>query len=274
VSAPTPTPSNEAPQAPATPAAPTAPAGLTAEQVAAIVQSTVRAEVERAQSASAEQAKQIVASQQQQRPADPSAEEAAKTAKVRAFAADPDTFLDNELSSRIDKRLEERVAPGLAPIVFQTRDNLVANQAAKVDAQFGPGFFDKNIRPQLFADGKGAIDRHPPMTQSNANFVEAAIQGVLGAELAKNPEALVSAYNDRKTAERAAQEAPTTWQPGSFNPTDPTSRIHPDIQAGLGRMRELGVEFTEADFRMSKSAGKTLEGWLAASEASKRKGNQ
>jgi hypothetical protein len=25
---------------------------------------------------------------------------------------------------------------------------------------------------------------------------------------------------------------------------------------------------------MSKSAGKTLEGWLAASEASKRKGNQ
>jgi hypothetical protein len=271
---PTPTPTPATPETPATPATPAAPAPLTAQQVQEIVAQTFRAEVNRTRAENA----QIAAQQQQNQPTPTPKEaevEAARTQKVRSFAADPDKFLDDEMNSRFDKKLEERVAPILGPVVYQTRDALLAGEQAKVDAQYGAGFYEKNIAPRLFTEDKqGAVDKLVPMHQSNAKVIAATVQGILGEFAAANPEALVTAFTARKTAEREAQAPPTSWAPGSFNPADPTSRLHPDVQEGLTRLQQTGAGFTEADYREAKTNGKSLDGWLAAAEAKKAQQRQ
>lgn len=194
--------------------------------------------------------------------------DAVATAKVRGFAEDPDTFLDTEVTSRTQKILDERVAPGMVTMLENQRESHLEAERQRIDGIAGPGFFDKEILPMLFEDPLakkgGALGTNHLYGQANKTVVRAVVDGIFGHKVATNPDNFTEAVSKRQAAERQAQEAPAYWGPGGPPPMDPNGRLPRHIREAITQANEAGAEITEEDYRLSKSAGKTLDGWMAA----------
>jgi hypothetical protein len=201
--------------------------------------------------------------------ATPTDKDARATEQVRALATDPDAFLDREVEARTQKFFETKAAPGMITVLTNQRDQHVDVERSRIDGIAGPGYFDAEILPVLFGeDGKsGALGSEHPYKQANKLAVRAAVDGIFGYKTASDPDKLVDAVTKRKSAERAAQEAPTYWGPGATPPVDPNGRIPVHIRDAINRAAELGEDFTEADFKVANAGGGTLDGWIAAQKA-------
>jgi hypothetical protein len=249
---------------PATPAA-AAPAAqsLTAAEIATIVRSEIATARAQAQQEATAAARAAAAKDEP----DPSEKDAKATAKVRAFAEDPDAFMDAELGSRVDKRLEERLSPGLQPMVEQQRDLLLEREQTAIDSKFGTGFFDAKVKPLLFTDeGKGALQVLHPFQQANKERVHLTVQAILGMLMSEDPDELMDQRRKVQEVERKAQEPPFSWGSGAPPPSDPNGKLPQPIREAIARGQEKGSELTEDSYRFASRAGKSLDGWLAETE--------
>lgn len=239
---------------------------LSPDDLTRVVQQVVRSEIKTAQDRAFEEARRMQP-QPPATPPKPDEKEERATAKVRAFAEDPDSFLDTELGARVDKRLEERLSPGLQPMVEQQRDTLIEREARSVDEKFGTGYFDAKVKPLLFTeDKKGALDVLHPFQQANRERVHLTVQAILGMLMSEDPDAVLEAREKHKAAERRAQEPPFSWGAGAPPVGDPNAKLPQPLREAIARGLEHGSNMTEDDYRMAARAGKSLEGWVAETE--------
>jgi len=207
----------------------------------------------------------------------PSEVNAEADAVIQQFTEDPGGTIDSRAAAAAEKVILEKMGPGMTRDLQNRRELFLDRETSRVDGRFGDGFFEENIRPLLVTNDPNAPGRLENLNvwlQADPEAIRGVIDGVVGQQFMGDTTHgdLMDRVTKARTSRENAQPAPNLMGPGiAATPAQlQEGRLSPDHKAQVERIQESGfTDFSEDTIRTMKGAGKTLSGYLAATQGAK-----
>lgn len=159
----------------------------------------------------------------------------------------------------------EVLGPHLAQQATQTRDAMLAQAKAGVDAEYGDGTWDEHFAGDVTA----TIKDLPLEMQASRSHLEAAISAVLGRQYL-NPEGAAKLEGRRSKAKAAKEEAMNMLPNGRPRPSRPDQPTDAE-RAFLDSLQRSGIDYDMNKYMAAKGVGRTIDDWEAAQAKGKGK---
>lgn len=188
---------------------------------------------------------------------------------VSELLADGRTVVQREAAGVFNEFFQQHLAPYFSQRLPADRDAAIADNRARIDSDYGQGFFDEHVMPMLLSkDGKsGALATMKLGDQSLPHVVAATVDGVLGRVMADpNTRAKMLEGLQKTEQARAAQRKtlnpPRQLGPGLPRGVKPTDVEIPDqVRDSLADLRRQGIDFSEAELLDTLSRGTSEDDW-------------
>lgn len=169
---------------------------------------------------------------------------------LNELAADPYKFVKTATQEEIESALSSRVNPAIMQSFETTSQILVANRAAQIDSEFGPGAYDEGFKAGMDSD-LAQLRQSNPRAMADPQVINALIDRQFARNFARLSERKAELVNTRAAEEKAGLEKIVSMIPGGGVPR---------LRQGAADDPESLPEGVKQDIaEMERSSGRTVD---------------